>query len=70
MKKYKCITPEGEINYYNTMREIAADTGLDLGLISRYLSGKRKTIGASNPGRPPDGIPSNKRGYIITICDK
>ena len=35
--KYECIDEQGKIKYYNTLREIATDTGLDIGAISRFL---------------------------------
>ena len=71
-KKYECIFPDGKIVEFNTLREISEATQLEKGLISRYLNGKRKTIGARNPGRPAKGIVTNtkQQGYIIRRLNK
>ena len=71
--KYECIDEQGKIKYYNTLREIATDTGLDIGAISRFIRNKTYlTIGGNNRGRPPHNIPRLPKqiGYIIRKYEK
>ena len=69
-KKYECVYPDGKVEKFNTLREISKATKLEIGLISRYLNGKRKTIGARNPGRPAKGIVAKQQGFIIRRLNK
>ena len=71
--RYECIYPNGQIKYYNTLRQIAKDTGLDIGAISRFIRNKKYiTIGGNNRGRPPHNILRLPKqvGFIIRKVEK
>ena len=63
--KYMCIDPSGNITLHNSLRDIETHTGISISLISKYLNGKRKSIGGNNRGRPPLNIKQKKIGYEI-----
>ena len=64
--KYECIDPLGKKTFHSSLRDIEKETGINISLLSKYLNGKRKTIGANNRGRPPLNISQTRHvGYTV-----